>query len=69
MLACSILPLFTHAANVRFDLDVTWAAGAPDGNQRQMILMNNQFPGPQLTLNHGDYVQVRDYNTCSPVAF
>ncbi|KAJ6070802.1 Multicopper oxidase type 2, partial [Penicillium canescens] len=39
---------------VHFDLDLTWQNGAPDGNMREMIFMNDQFPGPELRLNQGD---------------
>jgi hypothetical protein len=58
LLACSFLSLNTHAANVNFQLDLTWGTGAPNGSPREMVLMNGAFPGPQLTLNYGDQVQV-----------
>ena len=44
---------------VRFGINLTWEANAPDGNPRQMILMNGQFPGPALELDFGDEVEVR----------
>ncbi|MCJ1390149.1 hypothetical protein MMC18_003007 [Xylographa bjoerkii] len=47
---------------VQFKLDLTWETHAPDGNERQMVLMNGQFPGPQLNLNYGDNVEVVVYN-------
>lgn len=43
---------------VHFDLSLTWEMGAPDGNVREMIFMNNQFPGPELRLDQGDDVEV-----------
>lgn len=46
------------AKHVHFDLDLTWQKGAPDGNLREMIFMNNQFPGPELRLEQGDDVEV-----------
>ncbi|MCJ1399074.1 hypothetical protein MMC11_002276 [Xylographa trunciseda] len=47
---------------VHFKLDLTWEIYAPDGNPRQMVLVNGQFPGPQLRLNYGDSVEVVVYN-------
>jgi hypothetical protein len=55
----SLLASVAYAVHINFQLDLTWKEGSPDGNRRQMVLMNNQFPGPQLTLNFGDTVQVR----------
>lgn len=46
---------------VHFDLNLTWQMGAPDGNVREMIFMNNQFPGPELRLDQGDDVEVRSF--------
>ncbi len=43
---------------VHFKVDLTWETNAPDGNPRQMILTNGQFPGPVLELNFGDEVEV-----------
>ncbi|KAF7596585.1 hypothetical protein BBP40_000985 [Aspergillus hancockii] len=42
---------------VKFEADLTWAKGAPDGNLREMIFVNGQFPGPALTLNQYDDVE------------
>lgn len=47
-----------RAARVHFDLDLTWEAGAPNGQERQMIFVNGQFPGPPLILDQGDEVTV-----------
>ena len=43
---------------VPFEITLTWADGAPDGNSRKMIYTNGQFPGPKLTLDYGDDVEV-----------
>jgi FtsP/CotA-like multicopper oxidase with cupredoxin domain len=43
---------------VRFPLTLTWEKGAPDGFERDMILMNGQFPGPTLEMNEGASVEV-----------
>ena len=62
LLYCVVLALLTAIAScntVEFSLNLTWAIGAPDGNSRQMVFMNGQFPGPQLSLNQGDNVEVR----------
>ncbi|KAB8252282.1 conidial pigment biosynthesis oxidase Arb2/brown2 [Aspergillus flavus] len=42
---------------VKFEVDLTWAKGSPDGNLRDMIFVNDQFPAPQLTLNQYDDVE------------
>lgn len=55
--ATGLLPL-SHAKQVNFDLNLTWQKGAPDGNLREMIFMNDQFPGPELRLDQGDDVEV-----------
>jgi hypothetical protein len=49
------------AARVPFELDLTWEKGAPDGNARDMIFMNGQFPGPHLVVDQGDDVEVGRY--------
>lgn len=43
---------------IPFEITLTWDLGAPDGNPRQMIYTNGQFPGPKLTLDYGDDVEV-----------
>jgi FtsP/CotA-like multicopper oxidase with cupredoxin domain len=55
--ATGLMPL-AWAKQVNFDLDLTWQKGAPDGNLREMIFMNDQFPGPELRLDQGDNVEV-----------
>lgn len=45
-----------------FDLTLTWEAYAPDGFERDMILVNGQFPGPLLELTEGDDVLVNVHN-------
>lgn len=55
--SAGILPL-TYAKQVHFDLNLTWQKGAPDGNAREMIFMNDQFPGPELRIDQGDDVEV-----------
>jgi FtsP/CotA-like multicopper oxidase with cupredoxin domain len=43
---------------VLFPLTLTWEKGAPDGFERDMILMNGQFPGPTLEMKEGANVEV-----------
>jgi hypothetical protein len=51
------------AKPVYFDISLTWEQGAPDGNVRQMVFMNEQFPGPELRLDQGDDVEVSQKGT------
>ena len=44
---------------VVFPIKLTWEKGAPDGFERYMIFINGQFPGPLLSLEEGDHVEVR----------
>jgi FtsP/CotA-like multicopper oxidase with cupredoxin domain len=46
----------------RFNLDLTWEIGAPDGVERWMVFVNKQFPGPTLHINQGDHVELTVYN-------
>ena len=48
----------SSCSHVHFEIDLTWETEAPDGNPRQMILTNRQFPGPALELDFGDEVEV-----------
>ncbi|KAJ5759775.1 Multicopper oxidase type 2 [Penicillium odoratum] len=61
-LASSALTQLAAAKLVQFDLDLTWQKGAPDGNVREMVFMNGQFPGPELRLDQGDDVEVTVHN-------
>lgn len=42
-----------------FDFTVTWAQNAPDGVERNMFMVNGQFPGPKIELIQGDSVIVK----------
>jgi FtsP/CotA-like multicopper oxidase with cupredoxin domain len=42
----------------QFELNLTWGTRAPDGVERQQILVNGQFPGPPLIIDEGDEVEV-----------
>ncbi|KAJ5665238.1 Multicopper oxidase type 2, partial [Penicillium maclennaniae] len=56
--ASSLVPL-AWAKKVHFDLNLTWQKGAPDGNAREIIFMNDLFPGPELRITQGDDVEGR----------
>ena len=61
LLVCS-LASFASAnygkAPVVFPVTLTWAKGSPDGFEREMIFINGQSPGPTLSLDEGDDVEV-----------
>ena len=40
----------------QFRIEVTWEPYSPDGFERNMALINGQFPGPKLELTKGDEV-------------
>jgi hypothetical protein len=48
----------TQAANVHYEFDLTWKKGAPNGLERDMIFVNDRFPGPPLILDEGDEITV-----------
>ncbi|KAI3395649.1 hypothetical protein diail_1014 [Diaporthe ilicicola] len=51
------------SGNLRvFYLTVTWGTRAPDGNARDLFLINDQFPGPKLEMNQGDDVEIHFQN-------
>lgn len=71
MLLCVVLTLFTlvlgHPQTAfnklrRFELTITWGKNSPDGVEREMFLVNGQYPGPLLELDEGDEVEVTVHN-------
>ncbi|KAH6842859.1 multicopper oxidase [Chaetomium sp. MPI-CAGE-AT-0009] len=50
------------AAKVQETLRLTWAEGAPNGQAREMIFTNGQYPGPNLVFNEDDEVEITVYN-------
>ncbi|SPO07734.1 related to laccase precursor [Cephalotrichum gorgonifer] len=46
----------------KFELTLEWKKHAPDGFERDMILVNGQFPGPLLEITEGDDVEVLVHN-------
>ena len=45
-----------------YDFTVSRGLIAPDGVNRSSLLVNNQFPGPMIEANWGDYIQVTVHN-------
>ncbi|KAF2430246.1 hypothetical protein EJ08DRAFT_660978 [Tothia fuscella] len=55
-IACGKLP---DTGVVRhYDFSVAYGVKAPDGVTRNVILVNNQFPGPLIEANWGDWIEV-----------
>lgn len=66
MLSSSLLllsfSLLSSADLCRFEFDLTWGKGSPDGYERDMIFVNGQFPGPTLEIHQDDWVEVEVTN-------
>lgn len=56
---------WVQCACVEYTLDLTWEPGSPNGNTREMIYINGQFPGPPLIVDEGDDVTVSDIARCT----
>ena len=48
----------SSSKHTRHDLTLTWEVGSPNGQPREMIRMNGQFPGPELVWDEGDDIEV-----------
>jgi hypothetical protein len=48
----------TAGAKVSETLHLTWENGMPNGQSRDMIFTNGQFPAPNLSFDEGDEVEV-----------
>ncbi|KIW06571.1 uncharacterized protein PV09_02999 [Verruconis gallopava] len=46
----------------RYNFTLTRAIIAPDGYEKSVILVNNQFPGPMVEANWGDWIEVEVFN-------
>lgn len=57
-LATAIEFALIQAAHVHFALELTWHKGSPNGFERDMIFVNDMFPGPPLIMDEGDKVTV-----------
>lgn len=61
--AANVFDCCEEPSTRRFDFTVTWAQNAPDGVDRNMFMVNGQFPGPKLELIQGDNVVVKLRNS------
>ncbi|KAK5988365.1 Multicopper oxidase GIP1 [Cladobotryum mycophilum] len=52
----------TFAALVKHDWVLTWEVGAPNGQEREMIMINGHFPGPELIANEDDDIEIIVHN-------
>ncbi|KAI0008774.1 multicopper oxidase [Xylariaceae sp. FL0662B] len=50
------------AAQVKHTLRFTWEQGAPNGQSRDIILTNGNFPGPNLVFDEDDDVEITVHN-------
>ncbi|KAI1500861.1 Cupredoxin [Biscogniauxia marginata] len=50
------------AATVTYDWNVTWVSGAPDGFNRPIIGINNEWPCPLIEANVGDTIVINMTN-------
>ena len=55
--ACAWLPT-SHCRHVNYTFTLTWEVGAPNGNAREMIKINGNFPGPNIIADEGDIIEV-----------
>ncbi|KAF2093011.1 hypothetical protein NA57DRAFT_69387 [Rhizodiscina lignyota] len=53
---------FTVASKVAKTLRLSWENGSPNGQSRDMIFVNGQFPGPNLVFDEGDEVEITVLN-------
>ncbi|OAL71576.1 hypothetical protein A7D00_4481 [Trichophyton violaceum] len=59
---CALAAGEVAAKVVREELTLTWGLGAPNGQPREMIFMNGQFPGPTFVWDEDDDVEVLVHN-------
>ncbi len=45
-----------------YDFTISRGKKAPDGYEKSVLLVNNQFPGPMIEANWGDTIQVTVHN-------
>lgn len=62
LLLLCILSTCATSALVKQDWTITWEPGAPNGQERQMIKINDQFPGPTILCDEDDDVQITVHN-------
>lgn len=58
LLVTTLLCSNAWAKTVQETLRITWEEGAPNGQSREFIHTNGQFPSPTLVWDEGDDVEV-----------
>lgn len=48
----------------RYEWDIERAILAPDGVEKEMIVVNGAFPGPTIEANWGDWIEGRNLAAC-----
>lgn len=49
----------------RYDFNISRGVIAPDGYEKRVLLVNDQFPGPLIEANWGDWIEVKVTNSIS----
>lgn len=62
-LACLLLVDQVASKLVREEITLTWELGAPNGQVRDMIKMNGEFPGPAYVWDEYDDIEVSQMAT------
>ena len=52
----------SRAATITYDFNLTWVHASPDGFDRPVVGVNNQWPLPKIEGNVGDQVIVHVHN-------
>ncbi|KAI1760293.1 putative multicopper oxidase [Hypoxylon sp. FL1150] len=47
----------------KYDFNISRGVIAPDGYEKRVILVNDQYPGPLIEANWGDYIEVKVTNS------
>lgn len=66
-LCAFLLPGLVAAKLVREEITLTWDLGAPNGHVREMIKMNDDFPGPHFSWDEDDDIEVNKIKQQSTV--
>ncbi|CAG1965547.1 unnamed protein product [Fusarium graminearum] len=62
LLLAWVFSALVASALVKKDWTITWEPGAPNGQERNMIKINNQFPGPTILCDEDDDIEVTVHN-------
>lgn len=68
-LATCLLLSAGKAATVKKHFRLSWETGAPNGQSRDMILINGEYPGPDLVFDEDDDVEVIQFQMPPPLSF